>query len=632
MSREGLPGVGHHSDTLKSGGDPSLVKLSQISTVAAASPKHGPPVDSSNAATPKKSDKIPKHASASVGLSELEWIRLLNPKISTRNGQFPFYWGRAMQEFLTHLFHPIGFPFVYFYIWARKDKQRADTWVHNHNFQLPSMSRPLFTPSNMQSNIMQLFTFLLFNFFIHSFVIIPMILAFLRVYKHPTSMETNITQDYTHEAYFLFIFRAAWCAVVGVKYGFYSKPLAKHLRKCITDASLTSSEQILANWCPDLGRLMFELHVVTAHFPCFRTFHFSISKKHPVVSYLQQCNHVHDLPLCNLQPTVISQILHKLPENNFHKLFWNKTPSVIGANVDAASIEVESYSKYLQGVDFSEFILDCSNASDVNSSSNSNTEPLNSTATLISAISLPQTSGLLFKSTSEADHPSSLPHSRHSQVESNTVISLKGSHFTTTVKVNGASPGKLGAQQSSKYQDVPAFVLMAYAVSRANSVGSNWVRPSWLYSRLYRITLFLAATVYAVPGVMRVSQVPSSVERLSSPSTMTSLFIIIFLASSVDSRIFLQLQICSELDSCRKICGAYRCFDRPEYIGSQWADIFLHVCWFAGIMWWFPIIAGFICCCFIELFRRAKLVEVRAHSKARHADSLNHICRPGLIY
>lgn len=94
----------------------------------------------------------------------------------------------------------------------------------------------------------------------------------------------------------------------------------------------------------------------------------------------------------------------------------------------------------------------------------------------------------------------------------------------------------------------------------------------------------------------------------------------------------LQLQICKDLDSCRKICGAYRCFDRPQYIGEQWGDIFLHVCWFVGIMWWLPVIIGFICCCFIELFRRAKLVEVRLYTNASYCYFLTRMCRLGLIF
>ncbi len=92
-----------------------------------------------------------------------------------------------------------------------------------------------------------------------------------------------------------------------------------------------------------------------------------------------------------------------------------------------------------------------------------------------------------------------------------------------------------------------------------------------------------------------------------------------------------QAQICKQLESCRKICGAYRCLERPEYIGQLWGDIFLHVSWFIGIMWWLPIIIGFICCCFMELHRRAKLVEVCPHATCGHCLFIILNCRLGLI-
>lgn len=518
--------LGIHHPSAAPNSDRSIAGSEQIDAVVAASRNQAlsgkpflRPRYSSSVSTPKQSENVAQHTLTSVGLSELEWIKLLNPKISTRNGQFPFYWRRAVEQFLVHLFHPFSSPFLYLYIWARKGREQADMWVLNHSFQLPSLSRPLFSSFNIQRNMTGVFFFLLYNIFIHVVAIIPMALAFLRVYNLPTAMESNISQDYTHEAYFLFILRAAWCSVVGIKHGFYSKSLANHLQNQVVDASLTSSEQILANWCPDLGRLMFELHVVTAHFPCFRSFHFSISKNHPVVSYLQRCKHVHDPPLCNLKPTVISQVLAALPENNFHKLFWNKTPSVIGSSVNDAAAELLSFSKYTQGVDTSEFNLNCFGAPAAHSSSNANSEPLNSTATSNSAV--PGTSGSSHFSAPEADHLLNTPDAQHSNGKSSvTAIGLKGSLSSATVKVNGASPNAPASTQStseaaphpSKYQDVPAFILMAYAVSRASSVGSTWVRPSFFQSRVYRIALFLAASFYAVPGVMRLSQVTFSVQ------------------------------------------------------------------------------------------------------------------------
>ena len=486
-----------HSAASKSGSDSGLAESTQVGAVASAGKdQHGVSAQSSSpstAATPSQSKTMPGHTSANVGLTDLEWIQLLNPKLSTRSGQFPFYWGIAIREFLTHLMHPIGTPFVYTYIWARKGKARADIWAHNHSFQCPPLSRPLFALHNIRINMTSLLAFAFINIIMHAFAILPMILAFLRVYKLSSSLESTISQDYTHEAYFLFIIRAAWCAVVGIKYGFYSKHLAKHLREHITDSSLISSEQLLMNFNPDLARLMFELHVVTAHFPCFRNFKFSISKKHPVARYLQRCKQVRDEPLCNLKPTVIALVMKSLPHNNFHKLFWDKPPSAIGADIQSSIAVVESYSKNMISLDFSEFILDCSSKNckaTARLPSNPHSEPLSGAATLNSAGSATQTSDALAQTSALlSDHdrvdaqPSNAPLLRPVSVESGDV------------------------DGSSKYEDVPAFVLMSYVVSRANGFGETWIRPSWTSSRIYYITFFMAASFYAIPGVMRVSQV-----------------------------------------------------------------------------------------------------------------------------
>jgi hypothetical protein len=427
---------------------------------------------------------IPAQNPAQVSCSDLEWISLLNPKISTRNGEFPFYRGPAFKEFLVHLFHPFATPLLYLWIRLNQGKRLADTWVHNHSFDTPTFARPLFSRQNAWNNTMGLLNWFYYQIVIHISVVLPMFLAFVRVRRLSSALDAAISQDYTHEAWFLFFLRAAWCAVVGIKYGFYSAPLLKHVKLHSVESQRIASEQILMNWCPDLGRLMFELHVVTAHSPFFRSAFLSISNNHPVVTYLSRCQQVRDAPLCLLPPNSISRILEKLPEKNFHNLFWTKPVACLNpsgqCDDSAAGIEVESYSKYAL--------------------------ELNASADDLSKIKT--TSGVFDL------HPPGINVNLDQHINTSTSTNPAQSVEDTSSRGGPSHPSvrrfKLESEttnSSSKHVDVPVFVLMAYAISRANYFGSAWIRPGMFNCRMRYILMFLFLIFYLIPGVMRVSQV-----------------------------------------------------------------------------------------------------------------------------
>jgi hypothetical protein len=436
-------------------------------------------------AAPHQLMTMPPQVADDGELSEIEWINMLNPKISTRNGGYPFYAGVAFKEFLIHLMLPLSLPAIYTWIWAREGKAFADIWSQNHNFAMPPLTRPLFTRNNIQMNMMSFAGYFFFTIFINIVAILPMIVAFLRVYDLPINGAATVSQDYTHEAYFVFVLRAAWCAVVGIKYGFYSDPLLNYVQKNHLSIALLSSEQIMNNWYPDLGRLMFELDVVTARMPLFRNFCLSVSKKHPVVKYLQRCLQVGDQPLCLLKQKSISKILQKLPENNFHKLFWTKTPSMIQrpgfVDATAATMEIISYSKYVQGVDLSakDFKTECAGDSEQSAGSlpsNAASQPLNTHAHLDPSLVV------------------------------NSVALVNGLSVENT-ELSGSKPEPKSDACSSKFVDVPAFILLAYCISLANNMGSAWIGPSVGECRLSYVIYFITAGFYAIAGSLRVSQV-----------------------------------------------------------------------------------------------------------------------------
>jgi hypothetical protein len=464
------------------------------------------------ASTPRPSISIPfqfnRSPDAHEAFSELEWMHLLNPKISTRNGSFTFYWGVAIKEFFVHLVHPLWTPLFYFWIRATKGKQQAHVWSSNHLFNFPTLARPLFTLRNVFGNMLTFGFWFFYNVVIHVTTIIPMFLAFVRVRQISSSLDASISQDYTHEALFLMFFRAAWCACVGIKHGFYSAPLLKFMQKDVVDANRIVSEQILMNWCPDLGRLMFELLVVTSHSPCYQSVCLRAQKKHPVVKYLARCKKVSDEPLCVLSPSSISLILQKLPENNFHKVFWTHPAALLkplGHNDDHDDVEVESYSKY---------------AGDIECSVHKN-------ETAPGAI-------VLDHPAIRADQPLNTSASIVPSTYSSTVASPSSSTVEVTADQSSSSTGRFKLDShDSKYVDVPAFIFLAYAISRANNMGSVWIRPGMTSCRIRYVILFVTAIFYCIPGVMRVLQVRC--EYLNSAPLLTS-----FAASHLQPREFLQ--------------------------------------------------------------------------------------------
>jgi hypothetical protein len=439
---------------------------------------------------PADTAALTTHSSASDGLSELDWIELLNPRNFTRNGQHPFCWSAALKSFLVHLMHPFGSPLVYLYIRARHGKSIADVWVHNHiNFKYPSFSRPIFTRKKILLNSFLLSKYIFYTFVIHAVAVLPMIFAFARMNPLPwKDFKNSVSQDYTHEAYFGFFFRIAWCAVVAIKYGFYSHSLRKHMNTHAVPLSYLESEHIFNNWCPDLGRLMFELLVATSHFPSVRSISLSIPKKHPVCVYLLQCKKVNDNPLCLLKPAVISEILQELPERNFHKVFWTRTPPVIQSMAFTGTevVDVESYSKYLQKTTF---------------------------ATIWSAGSDERAS-----STPANSHELFVIASSHSCASAHTTAS--GNSAACSTPATSVSTGLLSSlflpscqfkpdsdEDSSMHYDVPAVILLAYSISRAYCEGSAWIRPSKASCRIQLCIRAICFTFYVLPGAMRVAQV-----------------------------------------------------------------------------------------------------------------------------
>jgi hypothetical protein len=482
--------------------------------------------------TPRPSISIPFHFDHSPAVhqacSELEWMYLLNPKISTRNGSFTFYWGVAIKEFFVHMLHPLCTPLFYFWIRITKGREQAHLWSNNHMFSYPNLARPLFNPRNVFGNMLAFCFWFFYNVVIHFSAIIPMFLAFVRVRQISSSLDNSISQDYTHEAFFLMFFRAAWCACVGIKHGFYSAPLLKFMEKSFVDGDRIASEQILMNWCPDLGRLMFELHVVTAHLPFHKSVFLRAQTKHPVVNYLARCKKVSDVPLCMLSPSSISSILQKLPENNFHKVFWTHPVALLkplGQKHDRDDVEVESYSKYAGDVQIS-------------------VAPAHKNETVTGTI-------VLDPPAITTDQPLNASSSMDSTLSSTLASPSTGTiaHDVTADRLNSQIGHFKLECHDFKYVDVPAFILMAYAISRANNMGSAWIRPGMMSCRIRYIILFVTTIFYFIPGVMRVLQV--SCEYLITSPLLTS-----FAASHLQPHKFLQKHL--RRVSLRRPSGVYR--------------------------------------------------------------------------
>ncbi len=152
----------------------------------------------------------------------------------------------------------------------------------------------------------------------------------------------------------------------------------------------------------------------------------------------------------------------------------------------AATIEIISYSKYLQGVDLSAKDFKTEHACDFEQSvgslpSNAASQPLNTLAFLDSSSAV------------------------------NSVASVNGVSVEN-IQLSGSKSEPKSDACSSKFVDVPAFILLAYCISLANNVGSAWIGPSVSECRLSYVIYFITAGFYALAGSLRVSQVHAKVQ------------------------------------------------------------------------------------------------------------------------
>ena len=426
-------------------------------------PSARPPADESS---DEDSDEQPEVAgSATVEpMSDHDWLQVLSPKISSRNFKESFYWVPFVRETVLHLFHPFLTPFVWTFLRMFRGSTRASLFLSSHQWTL-SLTRPLIS----QANLSRIYNWFYFAILIHVVVWLLFVLA---------CVPSLGKQDYTHEAIFLLAFKIVWSCAVGVKYGFYSLPLQHVVTKTHVPSVFIASEQLVSNWRPKLERLMFELRVASSHAPVpMGSLYMTISSKHPAAIYCQKCNEVGDVPLCLLQPSLVSDLMAKLPNTNFHKVFWSKPPAFIEAEGKeyqdiSAYVEVASYKPFLPEGELKTMLPKLAASAD-------------NTSFVAVDLSAPQSSKTRRRVT------------LNSRAKFLSVTDCSKLHPQTS-----PSP-------STDYVCVSASVLVAYCVCRCWNFGSKWIGDSFFdyKSRAWIAIQFLNVVQYAAPGVMRVLEV-----------------------------------------------------------------------------------------------------------------------------
>ncbi len=258
-------------------------------------------------------DRIPD---ASVPMTDRDWMHVMNPSVVGRNGEEPFHWFPFIREFVLHLLHPLLTPFVWIFLRAVKGSEAASLFLSSHVWTVTYSTGP----PTVKTRLLGIFGV----FFVQIFAMLVPYLLFVLAFS------SHSRQNYTHEAVFAIMFRAIWSLSVGIKYGLYSEKFLAILPSRAVPAEKLISEQIMTNWSPDLDRLMFELRVASVGLPTSMSKSvIYISKHHPMARYCLQCQEIGDMPLCLIRPSLLTDLLQKLPSDNFHRVFWSKPPPAI---------------------------------------------------------------------------------------------------------------------------------------------------------------------------------------------------------------------------------------------------------------------------------------------------------------
>jgi hypothetical protein len=276
-------------------------------------------------------DHIPD---ASAPMSDRDWMHVMNPSVVGRNGEEPFHWVPFIREFVLHLLHPLLTPFVWMFLRTVKGSEAASLFLSSHLWT--ATPPPSTGPSTIKAKLLGLLAFFFIQIFAMLFPYLLFVLAF----------SSHGSQNYMHEAVFAVMFRTVWSLSVGIKYGLYSEKFLAILPSRAVPADKLLSEQIMTNWSPDLDRLMFELRVASVGLPTSTSKSIIyISKHHPMARYCLQCQEIGDTPLCLIRPSLLTNLLQKLPGDNFHRVFWSKPPPAIPIDGKAYKLSVLEGSK-----------------------------------------------------------------------------------------------------------------------------------------------------------------------------------------------------------------------------------------------------------------------------------------------
>jgi hypothetical protein len=294
---------------------------------------------SSDAAASSSDDQIEnEEPDFSSTMSDQDWLRIMYPTIVNRAEQENVYYIPFLREAVHHFMHPVLTPFLWLWIRYYHGHFQADLYLSSHVWSL-SLERPIAS----QKNAARVALYSFFNILLPVIPLLLFVLAFARI---------GGTQNYMVEGIFLLILKAIWSLSVGIKYGFYSRPLQRLLKQRQIPPAYITSEQILMNWAPSIDRLMFELRAASSMGASKITYSpLLVSENHPVVQYCRNCSRVGDEPLCVLQPQRIRDILQQLPASNFHRVFWSRPPPSIRAHdkryESPQKVDITSYKAFL---------------------------------------------------------------------------------------------------------------------------------------------------------------------------------------------------------------------------------------------------------------------------------------------
>jgi hypothetical protein len=416
-------------------------------------------------------------------MSDVDWMDVLYPNVSSRNFTETFHWWAFFREFTLHFFHPVFTPFVWAYYRMTKGSKAASLFMSYHVWNLALLGPTLSQQGgknvkdyHLKVNFVILFFWVFYNIILNAVIVILALFAFAPF---------GVRQNYIHEAVFSIALKTIWALAVGVKYGFYSEKLLNMLTIRPIPSTFILAEQILANWAPTLDRLMFELRAASLGLPISTsTSMISISKNHPVARYCERCKSVGDIPLCLLRPSILEHLFNHIPTNNFHRVFWTKPPPDIEAEGKTYTLLAEqgveeSYAKYMSH----EMELEIGHYQNLPGSDKPWEFVANNGDSSVNV------------------GPASLAGSTQHRKRRNSLF-VGGSFITSSEASPTLQSRNSKHGENSSYVQVPAGVLLAYCVVRSWNIGKKWTG-----SRTQLLVTILAVLSYLIPSAMRVFEV-----------------------------------------------------------------------------------------------------------------------------